>query len=343
MAHTLNYCQKGGTVIFKEQAEWYSTAWYNDVYNWIAGRTAENKLRVIGAISEIKATDLSLVLRVPTDQGDIYFKATTGAASHEARLSLYLYRLLGQKVSSIIATDEQRHWLLMRDIGGRRLRELRDEMTWKRAIEDYASIQLLMVAHVDALISMGVPDRRLPVLRQEIEQHLAGMCSTGLSSEETVNVMALQPELMRMCDQIDGSIPASLDHGDLHSANIHVRDEEVVFFDWGDASVTHPFFSTAVFWNALEELVDSESVWPQMVQKFKPYYLAAWSKYTTQEELARMSAISDQLASVYRALSWYLYINPTRKDVKDTYRRPAQWLQILLDQRRLTEESSSQS
>jgi aminoglycoside phosphotransferase (APT) family kinase protein len=130
-----------------------------------------------------------------------------------------------------------------------------------------------------------------------------------------------------------GFIPPSIDHGDLHSNNIHVRDEGMVFFDWGDATVTHPFFSTAVFWNALEELVDSESEWPKMVQQFKPYYLTAWSKYAAREELARMSEISDQLACVYRALSWYLYINPTRKDISDTYQRPAQWLQILLEKR----------
>lgn len=317
----------------KEQAEWYSTAWYNDVHNWIAEKTAENRLRIVGPISEIKATDLSVVLKVPTDQGDAYFKATTGAASHEAKLSQYLFHLLEQQVSSIIAIDERNHWLLMRDIGGRRLRGLRDEMTWKRAIEDYASIQLLMVDHVDALISIGVPDRRLPVLRKDIEQHLAGMCATGLNSEETVTVMALQPELMRMCEQMDGIIPPSIDHGDLHSANIHIGDEGMVFFDWGDATVTHPFFSTAVFWNALEELVDSESEWPQMVQRFKPYYLTAWSKYATREELTRISAILDQLACVYRALSWHLYINPTRKDNKKTYQRPAEWLQILLEQR----------
>ena len=303
------------------------------MHNWIEDKIADNELRVIGPVSEIKATDLSVVLKVPTNQGDAYFKATTHAACHEAKLSLYLHRLLGEKVSSIIAIDEGRHWLLMRDIGGKRLRGLRDAKTWKRAIEDYAAIQLHMVDHVDALISMGVPDRRLPVLREEINLHLGGMCSTGLSPEETATIMALRPHLMRMCDQMDGTIPPSIDHGDLTSANIHVSDEGMVFFDWGDATVTHPFFSTRVFWNAVEELVDSESEWPQMVQQFRPHYLKAWTGYAPEEELARISAISDQLACVYRALSWYLYINPTRKDNHDTYRRPAQWLQILLEQR----------
>lgn len=318
--------------MLKEPAEWCSAAWYEDVNDWIADVTAKNSLRVVGEVSEVKATDLSLVLRIPTDQGDVYFKATTGASSYEAKLSLYLQNLLQHKVSSVIAIDERRHWFLTHGIRGRSLRGLRDETAWKRAIEDYAAIQLVMVDHSDVLIKLGVPDRRLPTLRKQIELHLAGMCATGLSPEETANVMALKPELMQMCDRLDGIIPPSVDHGDLHSANIYVSDAGTVFFDWGDATVTHPFFSTAVFWNALEELVDSESEWPQMVRQFKPYYLNVWSKYATRDALQEMSDISDQLARVYRALSWYLYINPTRKDARETCQRPAQWLQILLEQ-----------
>ena len=65
------------------------------------------------------------------------------------------------------------------------------------------------------------------------------------------------------------------------------------------------------------------------MERFKLYYLAAWGKYATSEELWRLSSLSDQLACVYRALSWYLYINPARKHDSDTHQRPAQWLRII--------------
>ncbi|AQQ52325.1 hypothetical protein [Planococcus lenghuensis] len=65
-------------------------------------------------------------------------------------------------------------------------------------------------------------------------------------------------------------------------------------FDWGDAAITHPFLIVRVFWNSLAE----------------------------------------QIGCLYRAFGWHLYINPHREDRIDSFKRPAQWLQLLLDHRK---------
>lgn len=43
-----------------------------------------------------------------------------------------------------------------------------------------------------------------------------------------------------------GGVPPTLQHDDLHDANVFVSGNRHRFFDWGDASVAHPFISLRV-------------------------------------------------------------------------------------------------
>ena len=41
-------------------------------------------------------------------------------------------------------------------------------------------------------------------------------------------------------------IPETIQHDDLHDGQIFVRDDRYLLLDWGDACVSHPFFTLAV-------------------------------------------------------------------------------------------------
>ena len=41
-------------------------------------------------------------------------------------------------------------------------------------------------------------------------------------------------------------IPETIQHDDLHDAQVFVRDDRYLLLDWGDACISHPFFSLAV-------------------------------------------------------------------------------------------------
>jgi hypothetical protein len=140
--------------------------------------------------------------------------------------------------------------------------------------------------------------------------------------------------LMEMCDLMEGLIPPSLDHGDLHTANIYDRDGRSVFIDWGDASITHPFFSTRIFWNSLYELIEDDAEWLDMTNEFRPYYLEPWTAFGKMEELEKLLKVSDQLGCLHRGIGWHLYTLPYQ-DLLEFKKRPAQWLQVLLEYRSL--------
>lgn len=291
--------------------------------------------KINGHIEKVKESDFCLIVRIPTMNGDLFLKENGSATKHEASLSKYLDGTLQGKTARIVASNESEGWFLMKYIKGQPLRNLKDKQLWQRAIQEYAELQVAQMDHVESLISMGVPDRRIPILKQEIEQHLLEMCGTGLSEEETKKVMSLQPEFLEMCDYLGSILSASIEHGDLHSNNIRLVNENIVFFDWGDASVSHPFFSTRIFWHALDNLVKEETDWLGVVEEFRPYYLEPWTKFASMNELDRALRVSDELACVQRALSWHLYLTPYCKNKTEFAARPAQWLRLLMEHRSL--------
>lgn len=316
---------------------WSQKNYYDKVNGWIGEELNKVNLKIKGDIERVKETDLTLLLRVPTDKEDYYLKAVVAASKFEAALSQELYRKCPGKTEDVLGIHETEGWLLMKDLYGEPLRTRKDKKLWQRAISEYAELQVSQMDNVDKFLQIGVPDRRMPNLKEEINQHLEEMCLTGLSKEETNQILSLLPELMEMCDEMD-SIPASIEHGDLHTNNIRIVEDKLVFFDWGDASISHPFFSTRIFWHALDDLISSEAEWLGLVEEFRPYYLEPWTKFGSMKEIDHILRISDELACVQRALSWHVYITPSRKDKVDSYNKPSQWLRLLLEHRALVGE-----
>ncbi|MCP8968943.1 aminoglycoside phosphotransferase family protein [Ectobacillus ponti] len=321
------------------RAPWFQAGWHEKAWAWGEQAVLHAGRQLTGELVQLKASDFSFVQRMGTNAGDVYLKATGTAARHEAALTRHLAGLHAN-TAAVLDTQETEGWLLMPGLGGTPLRGQTDHALWQGALRAYAQLQVAEAAQVEKLLTMGVPDRRIPVLKRDIREHLADMCATGLAEEEAKQVLDLQEELLDMCDQLIAiGLPDSIEHGDLHSANIRIVDGQPFFFDWGDASITHPFFSTRIFWHALDELIASEAEWLDMVNRFRPYYLEAWKEFAEEDKLKQALLITDQLACVQRALSWHLYLTPSREDQAESYRRPSQWLQLLLEHRALVRQS----
>ena len=229
------------------EAPWLLSSWQTDMESWIESILEKLNEKVVGELEQVKVSELCNVQKVPTTTGNVYFKAVSPQLRFEAELSRHLYRKYPKKCAEVFGIDAQKGWLLLKDIKGKALRELKDRALWQRAIGEYAALQIQEIGNVELFLSIGVTDRRLPVLKKEIEENLEAMCGTGLNEEETTAVLVLKNELIEMCDELNGTLPDTIEHGDLHSANMRLVDGEIVFFDWGDASVTHPFLSTRVF------------------------------------------------------------------------------------------------
>lgn len=316
----------------RQAIPWRERSFRERFERWIEANVPNARWHVI------KDTDLTYLLVGALDEERYYAKAVTDISRGEAGLSAFLAERHPDFVPDVIAIDSARNWLLMRDIGGEALRERPDVSRYEAALRQYAQLQRQEIDQIETCLSYGIPDRRPAKLKGEIRTYLPELCA-GFEQYKAEAMLALQDELIAMCDELAIGMPMSLEHGDLHGGNIFWRERtnDLCILDWGDATVTHPFFSVRVFWNALYDLLpeEDEVAWYEQIQTMRTVYLEAWSGVAPKDVLWRHLLIAEELGCVYRALSWHVYVTRYRYDVAESSDKPAQWLNLLLEYRDL--------
>ena len=133
--------------------------------------------------------------------------------------------------------------------GGQTLRELitveRSLDRWAEVLPLYAGVQIDLAGDVAELLALGVPDLRLEVLPAKAEATLDEI--VDLPDDERRRLAGSLPWVRGACEELAAAgIPETIQHDDLHDAQVFVRDGRYLLLDWGDACVSHPFFSLAV-------------------------------------------------------------------------------------------------
>ena len=283
------------------RAPWSWPGWYDGVLPWIDERLEELGRRRVGEPNQTHAWAISSVLRIPTIAGDVYFKAVPPHFGHEAALTSALARRHRGRITTVLAADEERRWMLMEDIGGAELRASTDASTWEHAVSEYARIQVDWVDDVDELLALGCPDRRLEVLEGEIDEALADPLLVelprGLSSDETERLPALAERLHDACALLgEHDLPPTLEHGDLHPGNVRLTDDGPVFFDWTDGAVSVPFFT-------LGQLLDWDTEPPQR-ERVRAAYRAVWVTRLDERRLDDALALAEVVGLYHLATSY---------------------------------------
>jgi Phosphotransferase enzyme family len=268
---------------------WTDPAWLAEAIAWIEAQGVE----LTGAVEQPHVRPWSTVLRLPTTDGVLWFKANHPSLAQEAGVVSIISRRRPDLVPELIAADLESGWMLMRD-GGERLREViereRDLARWLELLPQYAELQIELAEGADALVAAGVPDRRLAVLPEAVGP-------LELSAERSARVE-------EWCERLAAyRIPETIQHDDFHDGQIFVQDGRYLFFDWGDACVSHPFFTLSVTlegvlrWG-LDDIEDSVDIAP-----FRDAYLEPFERYGTRTELVEATGIAYGLGWLSRALS----------------------------------------
>jgi len=131
----------------------------------------------------------------------------------------------------------------------------------------------------------------------------------SLTSEEFQRLKAFVPQFKKMCVRLaDYGIPESLNHDDFHDGNIFLQNGHIIFTDWGDAAITHPFLTLVVMLRGVENSLDVPPDAPQ-VQALRERYLNLWIEYGSLAELKQAAILAEQIGCVNRALTWRLSIS----------------------------------
>jgi hypothetical protein len=296
---------------------WVQPAWLAEATAWIGARLAEGDIEPAGEVEQPHVRWWSTVLRVPTAEGDLWFKANAPPHAFEARLLELLAAVAPGRVPEPVALDLDRGWVLMRD-GGERLRELvhssRDLHHWESVLPAYGELQLAVAPELDVLLAAGVPDGRLAALPGQVAGLLANpeACLVGrpdgLDPADYERLKALLPEFGERCARLAAfGIPETIQHDDLHDGNVFVRDGRYLVFDWGDSCVSHPFNSLVVTMRALVHRLELPPGGPDVL-RLRDAYLEPFSGLGTHAELVEAADLAHYVGTAARSLNWYRLI-----------------------------------
>ncbi|MBG6101290.1 phosphotransferase [Micromonospora vinacea] len=301
------------TTIAGERApDWSSEQWQVRARSWVDAQLSRAGRRVTGLV-EPRVRPWSLVWRVPTDDGPVWFKANNPGTVHEAVLIAALAESTPDRVLTPIAVDPAQGWSLLPD-GGESLRDVLgrdpDLAHWERALPGYAQLQLASASRADDLVALGVPDQRPEVLAglfaELLDDHAALLVGVegGLSPELHERLRAELPSYAQRCRRLaDLGIPATVQHDDLHDGNVFAGEAGYRYFDWGDASVAHPFGTLLVTLRSIGHERKLAADDAQLV-RLRDAYLEAWTDRYDRRTLVEAADLAIGLGPVSRSLSW---------------------------------------
>lgn len=295
---------------------WLEPEWRDEAETWIRERA-----RVTGPIEQPHVYPWSTAMRVPTADGDLWFKATTPKVhGFEPKLTALLAETFPDRLAEVLAVDLDRSWMLMRD-SGMRLREVMgsaDDLDhWERILPSYAEIQIAVASRADELLELGVPDERLAGLPDKVETLLEDDEALMLGYSDELNpgqrdeLRRRMPELRALVDELEAfGIPETIQHDDFHDGQVFVKDGRYLLQDWGDSCISHPFHTLTVTLRAL--------AWRWKVQpgsapllRLRDVYLEPFGASAEAADLAYRTG------TLARALAWHRYLRATKPEERD--------------------------
>lgn len=214
------------------------------------------------------------VLRVPLAAGVCWFKACGDVQAFEPRLSAELHARWPDRVAEVLAHDEERAWLLLGDAGKPIAVFGSPPEAWPLVLPPYAELQRGEAAHADDHVAHSVPDLRLAELPARYEAFVRG--DLPVDADELERLRDFGPRFAELCAELAShGMPETIQHDDMHYANVYDDGGTLRVLDWGDSSVAHPFFTLVETFRFLEGVNELQPGDP-FFARVRDAYLEPW-------------------------------------------------------------------
>ncbi len=288
-------------------------AW-NDPH-WLAEATAwiDANVERTGELDRFHSYPWATAIRAPTAAGIVWFKACIAELAHEVSTLELLNVRRPDAVPGLLAGDRERGWMLLED-AGERMRELEplggQLERWETAVRLYAKLQLDVAPAADRFAAGGVPDRRGRVaegFRAVLgdERATKPTSESALTDEELERIHAVVPRLADAEQELDElGLPYTIQHDDLHDANVFVRDGSYRIIDWGDACVANPLLSLTVALAVVAYRFGVEDDAPE-VARVQAAYLEPFAALVPAAELERAAPLARLVGYACGTIKWH--------------------------------------
>jgi hypothetical protein len=293
---------------------WFQRGWFGEAEAWMSTVLTAHSYHLLRPLEQFKHNAISALLRAETTMGNVFFKVAVALPlfGHEPQLSAALGELYPDVIQAPLAIDAERRWMLTRDIGMTLRESQPSPQTLEKVVKLFARLQIDSASHIDQLIAVGCLDRRLDVLAAQIDPLLADEdCCRLLTTDEKAEWQICGDRLKELCKRLSRYVlPYTLAHGDFNPGNIALQGEQVRFFDWTDACITHPFLDLAVLINFDQ---------PERAVALREAYLAEWTAYEPLERLREVYPIAMILGALHQAVSYQGIFNGIEADQQEEW------------------------
>jgi hypothetical protein len=237
------------------------------------------------------------VQRVPLADGVAWFKACAPVQAFEPRLTAELFTRHPDRVAEVLGYDQERAWLLLGDAGIPIGAFGNPPEAWLAALPLYAELQRGEAAYANDHLAHGVPDLRLATLPAHYDELLRR--ELPLERDEVGQLRAFAPRFAELCGElIAHDVPETIQHDDLHMANVYDQDDRLRVLDWGDSSISHPFMSLFVTFRFLEEVtkLSPDDPW---FGRLRDAYLEPWGG-----DPDGVFAVAVRVGALAHAIAW---------------------------------------
>ena len=264
-------------------------------------------------VTHLRSRPWAEIWRVDSATGRWWLKVNASGTAYEARLLAELSR-----TGTSLVPNNLRHptepWCLVADAGPSARDALQGAAPgarigfWTAVMAGYAELQ--RTAEPEALRSVGLPDLSAAALLDRFDEVVtdrrwfAADVAPELSRNDWAQIQACRPRLAEAAAGLADAHPATVQHDDLHDANVFGRADAVRIIDWGDASLAHPFGTLLITLDVLASQLQCTRDDPRL-DPVRDSYLEAWrTGGESAAELHREVDLAVRTGGLARAAAW---------------------------------------
>lgn len=291
----LNACAKNETL-----SPFAKPGWLRKLFLWTRQQIAPFGFRLTGAFQQLNASPTFNLIRLETEDGGVWFKATGEPHSSELPVTVALARLFPRFVPPILGVHPTWNGWLSEDVAGVSLDQVADFDAWRQVAEQLAELQIESIGKTTALLEAQAKDLRVSQLMERIDPFVERMSELMAVQEKPTPAPLVQSELATLAGGLkescvlleDLGLPNTLGHIDFNPGNILVSGDHCVFLDWAEGCVTNPLLT---FEYLREHMLRSEIKEPVGKRLASAYFLP-WVSLHSPKDLRRAMTLASLVA-----------------------------------------------
>ena len=279
------------------RAAWARPGWFEATSAWLHEVLPRIGHTPTGPIEQLGSWAVSSGVAVETERGRVFVKSVPGLYGHEPELTRALAAQHPGRVPDVLAIDPERGHLVMAAFGGVPL-GTEEPSRWAEGLVEMAKIQQAWIGRREEAAALGVEDRTLLVLGQQLEDIITDeQASPALDSVARDRLVANLPRYHDIIGRLlAGPVPETLVHGDLHPWNVQREGDRLMIFDWSDSCWSHPFLDVATFTVRTEDVDARETM--------RQAYVDAWANWADPASLRESLRLAELLMEFHVAITW---------------------------------------